>query len=345
MRRILGFVALAVLIAGLVLGYLYWKRVLEVNTSMKRNETRVLFIPTGATYQEVMDSLKAGDMIKNYKTFDWVAEKKNYPKLIKAGRYELRGYMTNNELVNQLRAGDQQPLHLTLNNISGIYQLAGVLGKKLEADSISFLNLFRSEESLSAFGVNPHSLTAYFLPNTYEVWWNTSPAAFLKRMRKEFDAYWTEERMEKARQLGLTPIEVVTLASIVESETVKQNEQPRVAGLYLNRLRINMRLQSDPTVIYAIKVDQPQVQIKRVLNRHLKYDSRFNTYIYSGLPPGPIRIPELSAIDAVLNHEEHSYLYMAADPARPGYHNFASNLRQHNINARKYQNWANRAGL
>ena len=345
MRRILGFSALALLITGLILAYVFWNRILAVNTKMKANETRVLYIPTGASFSEVLDSLESGDVVKNYQSFQWVAEKKNYPELIKAGRYELRGKMTNNELVNQLRSGDQQALHLTLNNISGIHELAGVLGDKLEPDSLSFLNLFQSEEALSAFGVDPLSLTAYFLPNTYEVWWNTSPAAFLKRMRYEFDNYWTESRKSKAEDLGLNPIEVVTLASIVESETVKQDEQARVAGLYLNRLRINMRLQSDPTVIYAIKVDQPQVQIRRVLNRHLKYDSKFNTYIYSGLPPGPIRIPELSAIEAVLDHEDHSYLYMAADPSRPGYHNFASNLRQHNINARKYQNWANRAGL
>ncbi len=345
MRKILGFGAVAILLAGLTVGYLYWKRVLAVNTNMKRNETRVLFIPTGATFEEVVDSLNSGDIVKNLKTFRWVADKKNYPELVKAGRYELRGHMTNNELVNQLRAGDQQALHVTLNNISGIYQLAGVLGDKLEPDSLSFLNLFKSEESLSAFGVDPYTLTAYFLPNTYEVWWNTSPAAFLKRMRREFDEFWTEERRLKAAELGLTPIEVVTLASIVESETVKKDEQPRVAGLYLNRLKKNMRLQSDPTVIYAIKLDQPQVQIKRVLNRHLTYDSKFNTYKYAGLPPGPIRIPELTAIDAVLNHENHSFIFMAADPSRPGYHNFATNLRQHNINARKYQNWANRNGL
>ena len=345
MRRILGFIALAVLLGGLVLGYLYWKRVLDINTNMKRNETRVLFIATGATFQDVVDSLKAADLLKNYKTFNWVAEKKNYPELVKAGRYELRGRMTNNELVNQLRSGDQQPIHLTLNNISGIYELAGVLGRKLEPDSLSFLNLFQSQESLSAFGVNPQTLTAYFLPNTYEVWWNTSPTAFLKRMRKEFDKFWDESRSGKAEKLGLTPIEVVTLASIVESETVMPDEQPRVAGLYVNRLERNMRLQSDPTVIFAIKMDQPHLQIKRVLNRHLKYDSPFNTYQNAGLPPGPIRIPELRAIDAVLNKENHAYIFMAADPDRPGYHNFATNLRQHNINARKYQNWANRQGL
>lgn len=345
MRRILGFVALAVLVAGLVLGYLYWKRILDVNTRMKRNETRVLFVPTGASFEEVMDSLKAGDILENYNTFRWVAEKKNYPQLVKAGRYELRGHLTNNELVNQLRSGDQQPIHITLNNISGIYQLAGVLGDKLEPDSLSFLNLFQSEDALSAFGITPESLTAYFLPNTYEVWWNTSPAAFLKRMRKEFDGFWTEERLQKAEKLHLTPVQVVTLASIVESETVRPDEQPRVAGLYVNRLKRNMLLQSDPTVIYAIKIDQPHVQIRRVLNVHLAYDSPFNTYRNPGLPPGPIRIPELRAIDAVLNKEDHSYIFMAADPDRPGYHNFATTLRQHNINARKYQNWANRQGL
>ena len=341
----MGFVALGILIAGLVVGYLYWKRVLDINTQMKRNETRVLYIPTGATYQDVLDSLRAGEFLKNYQTFNWVAEKKNYPQLVKAGRYELRGHLTNNQLVNKLRAGDQQALHLTLNNISGIYELAGVLGEKLEPDSLSFLNLFRSEEALSAFGVNPNTLTAYFLPNTYEVWWNTSPAAFLKRMRREFDQFWTDQRKAQAEKMNLTPIEVVTLASIVESETVQPSEQPTVAGLYINRLRRNMRLQSDPTVIYAIRLDNPQVQIRRVLNRHLRYESPYNTYLNAGLPPGPIKIPELATVDAVLNYEKHNYIFMAADPERPGFHNFASNLRQHNINARKYRNWANRAGL
>ncbi len=326
-------------------GYLYWKRVLAINTTMGGDNKVELLIPTGSVYADVLDSLEANDVLKNIRTFKWVAEKKNYSQLVKPGRYVLEGGMTNNELVNKLRAGDQDPLMLTLHDISGIHQLAGTLGSKLEPDSTTFLNLFKADDALSAFGVNSNTVTAYFLPNTYEVWWDTSPAAFLQRMHKEFHKFWTEERMAKAKKLGLTPIEVVTLASIVEKETVKGDEKPVVAGLYLNRLERGMRLESDPTVIYGIRRDNPNMQIYRVYNKHLAYDSPYNTYRNTGLPPGPIKIPALSSIDAVLNHKEHNYIFMAADPERPGYHNFATTLRQHIVNANKYRRWASEAGI
>ncbi|MDZ7846252.1 MAG: endolytic transglycosylase MltG [Owenweeksia sp.] len=340
MKKILRIALLLAIAAMVVFAYLDYKRLLAINTTMGQNQTRVLYIPTGATFQDVTDSLQSKGILKNMNTFKWVAKKKSYPSLVKPGRYELRGHLTNNELVNKLRSGDQDPMHLTLHNISGIYQLAGQLGRKLEPDSISFLDLFNSKDALSAFGVDPNTLTAYFLPNTYEVWWDTSPTAFLRRMRQEFDRFWTEERLAKAKKLKLSPIEVVTLASIVESETVRNDEKPTVAGLYLNRLERGMRLQSDPTVIYALKRDDPKVKIPRVYYRHLSYESPFNTYQNAGLPPGPIKIPTHSSIEAVLNPASHNYVYMAADPDRPGYHSFASNLRQHNVNARKYREWA-----
>jgi len=334
-----------VLAVGAWIGYGYYKKVWAVNTTMDSDEEVIFYVPTGATYPEVIDSLQSADILKDLEDFEWVAEKKNYPSLVKPGRYLLKGKMTNNELVNKLRAGDQDPIRITLHNISGIYELAGQLGQKLEPDSLSFLSLFKSSEALSAFGVDEQTVTAYFLPNTYEVWWNTSATAFLKRMRKEFDKYWTESRIQKANQLDLTPVEVVTLASIVEKETVKPDEKPMVAGLYLNRLERGMLLQSDPTSVYGYKLDYPNQVIKRVYNKHIRYDSPYNTYIYAGLPPGPIKIPALSSVDAVLDYDDHNYIFMAADPDRPGYHNFATNLRQHNINARKYQQWANRAGV
>lgn len=345
MKKIIYALLVVLLLAGIYFGYLYYKRVLAINTTMDGDETAVLLIPTGSRYPEVLDSLESGNILKNTKTFEWVAEKKNYPQLVKPGRYVLKGGMTNNELVNKLRAGDQDPLRITLHDISGIHQLAGTLGAKLEPDSIAFLNLFKADEALSAFGVSSNTVTAYFLPNTYEVWWDTSPAAFLQRMRKEFNKFWDEERVRKAQQLGLSPIDVVTLASIVEKETVKGDEKPIVAGLYLNRLKRGMRLESDPTVIYGIRRDNPNMQIYRVYNKHLAYQSPYNTYRNAGLPPGPIKIPALSSIDAVLNHARHNYIFMAADPERPGYHNFASNLRQHTINANKYRRWANEAGI
>lgn len=333
------------LLVAVYFGYDYWKRIQAVNTTMEDGEEVVLLIPSGATYQDALDSLTANNILKDEKSFAWVADKKTYPDLVKPGRYVLEGGMSNNELVNKLRSGDQTPLKLTLHDISGIYELSGKLGHQLEPDSISFLQLFKSEDALSAFGVKPQDVTAYFLPNTYEVWWNTSPTAFLRRMHREFDKFWTEARQQKAKQLGLTPIEAVTLASIVEKETVKPDEKPVVAGLYLNRLRKGMLLQSDPTAVYGYKLSYPHEKIRRVYNKHIRYDSPYNTYLYRGVPPGPIKIPALSSIEAVLNYDEHNYIYMAADPSRPGYHNFATNLRQHNINAQKYRNWANRTGV
>lgn len=345
MKKIIVIAIVALLIIGGLIGYDYYQRVWAVNTVMSEGEERVLFIPTGASYSEVLDSLVALEVLKDLEDFKWVADKKNYPSLVKSGRYVLEGPMTNNELANKLRSGDQDAVKLTLHNISGIYELAGKLGAKLESDSSSFLSLFKSEEALSAFGVEPRTVTAYFLPNTYEVWWNTSATAFLKRMRREFDRYWTPERSEKAEKQGLTPIEAITLASIVEKETVQSDEKPLVAGLYLNRLKKNMLLQSDPTAVYGYKLDYPAEKIRRVYNKHINYDSPFNTYLYQGLPPGPIKIPSLSTVEAVINPAEHDYIFMAADPDRPGYHNFATNLRQHNQNARKYRNWANRTGV
>ncbi len=345
MKKVLRIIAALLLLLGLYIGYDYYRKVWAVNTTMKKDEQKVLYIYSGASYQEVLDSLRAKDILRKVDNFDWVARKKNYPSLVKPGRYVLEGKMTNNKLVNKLRAGDQDPIRITLHDISGIYELAGKLGHQLEPDSLSFLTLFESSDALSAFGVDKNTVTAYFLPNTYEVWWNTSATAFLKRMRQEFDRFWTEARLNKAAALELSPVEAVTLASIVEKETVQPDEKPMVAGLYLNRLKRGMLLQSDPTSVYGYKLDHPHETIRRVYNKHIRYDSPYNTYIYPGIPPGPIKIPALSSIDAVLNHSDHNYIFMAADPERPGYHNFATNLRQHNINARKYRNWANRAGV
>lgn len=346
MKKKIVLIVLVVIIAACgILGYTYYRRILAVNVKLKPGQTFELLIPTGADYNAVLDSLTSNDILKHVKTFEWVADKKNYPSLVKPGRYVLVPGMTNNELVNKLRSGDQSPVQLTLHNISGIYELSGRLAETLEGDSLSFLNLLRSDESLSAFGVSSNTVTAYFLPNTYELWWNTSPTALLKRMRQEFDRFWNEERQRKAEKLKLTPIEVVTLASIVEKETNRNDEKPSVAGLYVNRIHKNMKLQSDPTVIYGIVQDNPHTKITRVYYKHLRYDSPYNTYMYPGLPPGPIKIPELSTVDAVLNRQKHEYIFMVADPDRPGYHTFARTLAEHERNRRKYIDWANRNGV
>ncbi len=345
LRKIIFGILAVLMVGGGIFAFVFYQRIFAPNVDLGDKETFFLKIPTGATYEWVLDSLSENEILKKQKGFDWVADRKNYPSLVKAGRYEIPNGMSNNDLVNKLRSGDQDPIQLTLNNLSGIYKLSGELGEVLEPDSLDFLQLLESEAALSAFGVNPKTVSAYFLPNTYEVWWNTSPSAFLQRMHREFDNYFDEERKRKAKKLNLNPIEVVTLASIVQSETAMNDEKPIVAGLYLNRLRRGIKLQSDPTSVYGYLLDHPTEQIRRVYYKQTRYDSEFNTYIYGGLPPGPIRIPDLSSIEAVLNPADHGYIFMAADPERSGYHNFAKTNAQHTRNARKYREWANRAGV
>ena len=343
MKKLIVVVVLLLVAFGLYWGYGYYQKVFEPNTRLDKNfELRV---PEGSSFQSVLDTLSRRQVLDNVESFKWVAEKKGYPQRIRAGRYLIKPGWNNNEIVNKLRSGAQDPVKLVLHDISGVYELAGKLGKKLEPDSVEFLELLTSAEKLKTYEVNPQTATAYFLPNTYEVYWTLSPEAFMSRMRDEFYRFWTDERLRKAREMNLTPVEVVTLASIVEKETVKPDEKKEVAGLYYNRIRKGMKLQSDPTVIYAINMDHPTRTIQRVYYKDLAYSSPYNTYQNPGLPPGPIKIPALSSIDAVLNYAHHDYIFMVADPERPGYHSFATTLRGHEINRRKCINWLNEDAL
>jgi UPF0755 protein len=241
--------------------------------------------------------------------------------------------MNNNEIINLLRSGRQSPVRLTFNNIKYKEHLAGRIGMQLEADSAELLKLLNSREALSKYDVTPDQALAFILPNTYEFLWNTSASEFLDRMYKEFNRFWTEERRKKAADLSLRPVEVGILASIVESETNKWDEMSRVAGVYINRLRKGMLLQADPTARYA--ANDPS--IRRVLNRHLAIDSPFNTYIYAGLPPGPICMPSIRTIDKVLDYEQHDYIFFCAKEDFSGYHVFAKTNAQHEQNARRYR--------
>ncbi len=328
---------------GAYLGYGYYQKVFQPNTRLDENFE--LLIPSGATFDIVVDSLTENKVLKNMDDFSWVAQKKNYPKKIRPGRYIIKPGLNNNDLVNKLRSGAQDPVKLVLHDISGVYELAGKLSKKLQPDSVEFLEFLKSEERLMPYEVNPLTATAYFLPNTYELYWTLSPEDIMSRMRDEFYRFWTDERLGKAKEMGLTPVEIITLASIVEKETVKSDEKDEVAGLYYNRIKKGMKLQSDPTVIYAINLDFPKRKISRVYFKDLAYDSPFNTYQNRGLPPGPIKIPALSTVDAVLSYARHDYIFMVADPERPGYHNFATTLRGHEINRRKYIRWLNQNGI
>ncbi len=327
-KFIIIFFALAFIVIGIRAWQLY-QYIFQEN--VKSNY--ILYIPKDATFAQVTDSLTIHNILISEKAFNWVSKKKNYREAIKPGRYLLKKGMNTNQIVNVLRSGIQEPVNLTFSNVRFKEDLAGKVSKYIWADSLSILNLFSNDKLIVEYGFTPETFRTMFIPNTYQFYWTTSAKEFAQRMKKEYDKFWTEKRKEKAKQIGLSPQEVIILASIVESETVKPDEMKRIAGLYLNRLKRGILLQADPTVKYAVG----DYSIKRVLNKHLEIDSPYNTYKYAGLPPGPIMFPEISAIDAVLNYEKHSYIYMCAKEDFSGYHNFAKTLAQHNRNAAKYR--------
>lgn len=293
----------------------------------------ILIIPQNAGLEQVVDSLKATDALVSYKAFIWVAKKKKYDKLVRPGRYLVEKGKNNNEIINMLRIGKQQPVDVTFNNIRFKEQFAGAVSKYIEADSLQVLGIFSDTAQIREFGFTPETFIAMFIPNTYEVLWTTSTLSFVRRMKIEYDNFWNENRRAKAEQIGLSPIEASVLASIVQEETNKNEEKPIVAGLYLNRLKRGIPLQADPTVRFAVG----DFTIKRILNSHLETESPYNTYKYAGLPPGPINFPEISSIDAVLNFKKTDYLYMCAKEDFSGYHNFARTLADHTRNAERYR--------
>ena len=298
----------------------------------------VLLIHKENTYDDLLQKLEHDKVLNNIKAFKWVAKKKNYAGNVKPGRYELQQNMTTNALVNKLRIGAQDPVDVTFNNVRIKEELAGKVSTYIWADSVSVLDLFSDEKQIEEWGFDTATFRCMFIPNTYEMYWTTLASDFAKRMHQEYQRFWNDERLQKAKALELTPVEVSILASIVQSETAKNDELQRVAGLYINRLQRGILLQADPTVKYAVG----DFSIKRVLNKHLAVDSPYNTYKYAGLPPGPICFPSTAAIDAVLNYEKHNYIYMCAKDDFSGYHSFAATLAQHNRNAAKYRAALNR---
>ncbi len=327
-KFIIIFFAIAFIIVG-IRAYQLYQYIFAENVKKEY----VLLIPEDATYNQVTDSLKLNDVLNNYKAFKWVSKKKNYHDAIKPGRYVLELGMNTNQVVNMLRGGLQKPVDVTFSNIHFKEELAGKVSKYIQADSLSILTLFSDKSKIEGYGFTPETFRAMFIPNTYEFYWTTTADEFAERMHKEYERFWNEERRNKAKEIGLTPVEVTILASIVQSETAKNDELERIAGLYINRLKRGQLLQADPTVKYAVG----DFSLKRILNSHLEIESPYNTYKYAGLPPGPINFPEVSSIDAVLNYEKHNYIYMCAKPDFSGYHNFAATLAQHNRNAAAYR--------
>lgn len=343
LKKILAAIAIIGLLVSAYFAYFVYGVMLSPNTAFN-NEEAYIFIPTNASYTEVRAQLQP--LLKDIDKFDALAEQKKYTNNIKAGRFLIKKGMNNNDIINSIRSKNV-PLKIAFNNQERIEDLAGRIAFQIEVDSLSLLQSMTNVEFLSKNGFTKQTALAMYVPNSYEVYWNTSADAFRDKMLKEYNRFWTKTRLEKAKQLNLTPNEVVSLAAIVHKETAKVDERPRVAGVYLNRIKTGMPLQADPTVIYAVKKESGDFNriIKRVLYKDLEIDSKFNTYKYSGIPPGPIFMPDVSAIDAVLNAEKHSYYYFVANVKNFGYHKFAKTLSQHNANKREYVAWINKQGV
>ncbi|NCD71899.1 endolytic transglycosylase MltG [Mucilaginibacter agri] len=311
-------------------GVFYYLRYFGPNVTDKQE---YLYIHTGATYKDVYDSIRTKEIVKDTTTFNWAAQNMNYTTRVKPGRYHLHSGMSNRRLINMLASGTQEPVTVSFHNLRLKTQFAGFIAKKIEPDSLSILRLLDSTEYVQKFGFTTEDVYTMFLPNSYQMYWNTSPEKFFNRMYANYEKFWTPARKQQAAAINLTPVQVSILASIVDAEALHDDEMPRIAGLYLNRLNKGMKLQADPTVIFATG----DFTIKRVLNKYLVNPSPYNTYVHTGLPPGPVMMPSVAAVKAVLNHEKHNYLYMCAKEDFSGYHNYATNEADHRANARRFQ--------
>ncbi|NRA92891.1 MAG: endolytic transglycosylase MltG [Psychroserpens sp.] len=342
-KKILWAVALIGLVVAGYFAHFVYSAMFEPNTSFNNNEAYI-YIETGADYNSVRSQLEP--LLEDIDKFDALASQKKYTTNIKAGRFMIKKGMSNNDIINSIRSNNL-PIKLSFNNQESLEKLAGRISKQIEVDSLSILESMKNPEFLKSSGFSNETALGMYIPNSYEFFWNSSADQFRDRMLKEYNRFWNSDRNSKAEAMGYSRDEVMTLASIVYEESKQAEEQPKIAGVYVNRLRIGMPLQADPTLKFAA-YKLPQYQntvIKRVLNVHKEIDSPYNTYKNPGLPPGLITMPDISAIDAVLNYEKHKFLYFAADAKRVGYHKFAKTLAQHNVNARDYQRYLSSQGI
>ena len=302
------------------------------NILVERNN-KMFIIRPGTTYRKILEDLGKGNYVNDMVSFSFLARLSGYDKNIMPGRFILRSGMTNLEAIKVLKSGKQEPVKITFSYVRSQHELAEKLTKNIGVSPDEFEEALEDFVEKNKEGFTRENVRCMFLPNTYEVYFNVIPEELIERMHLEFKKFWNEERLAKATKIGLNPIEVSILASIVQAETLKQDEAPTIAGLYINRLKKDIALQADPTLVYA----SGDFSLKRIYNVHKEIDSPYNTYKYPGLPPGPINIPQIATIDAVLNFKESNYFYMCAKEDFSGYHNFAANLSDHSMNARKYQ--------
>lgn len=319
----------------------YFYQVFNTPNILVDKEDALIAIPSGSTFKNVQTLLYDGGYVRDPVSFGFLAKLKNYDKLVKPGLYALDAEMSNSNAINLLRSGQQTPINITFNNVRLLSELPEKITANLEITAEDFTKALNDSTVMASFDFDTANYLNMFIPNTYQVYWTIKPQELLERMNSEYTIFWNKERLAKADNLELTAREVSTLASIVQSETAKIEEARRISGLYINRLERGIPLQADPTLIFAAQ----DFTIKRVLNKHREIESPYNTYKYTGLPPGPIRMAGGHYIDAVLDFEEHKYIYMCAKSDFSGYHEFATNLTAHMRNARKYQRALNEARI
>lgn len=333
--KIIISISIIILGIGGFMGLKFYKAYFAPNVN---GNHQYLYLKTGSTYEDLLANLQSKAILKDFDSFKQAAEKMKLSSSLKPGRYRLKGGLSNRSFINMLKSGNQDPVKLKFQNIRKKENFAAYMAKNMEADSLAFISVLDSAELLAKYGFTKENSYTLFIPNTYEMYWNIKPIDFFEKMQKEYVKFWNADRKQKAAKLNLSPIQVSILASIVDAEALYDKEMPIIAGLYLNRLNRGILLQADPTVIFA----NNDFTVKRVTNRLLEVDSKYNTYKYQGLPPGPIMMPSINAIDAVLNREVNNYIYMCAKEDFSGYHNFAETKEQHELNAKKYRDALNK---
>ncbi|GGB99988.1 endolytic transglycosylase MltG [Dyadobacter sediminis] len=331
------FVTLAILTTTFT--FYFWQIFKTPNLQVDKQTSFALLIPEGATYKTVLDTLNKHEVINDHISFQFLAKLLKYPDKVKPGRYVIKPNSNNYIVIKKLISGNQDAVRLTFNNIRLKEDLIKRIGNRFEFGEDNFRKALNSPEVCRKYGLDTLTIVSMFLPNTYDIYWTTGTEKFLDRMHSEYKKFWTDEKIAKAKEIGLTPVQVSILASIVEEEQARKvDERPKVAGLYINRLHAQMPLQADPTIKFALQ----NFGIKRILNDQLRIISPYNTYVNVGLPPGPIRVADLNSLNAVLNYDKHDYVYMCAKADLSGYHAFATNYTDHLNNARMYQAELNR---
>lgn len=342
LKKIITITSVILISILMIYGLVLLRKIFSANTKFTDNEMYV-YIPTNSKYEDVKKII--APYVENMDRFEMVANKRGYTDNVISGRFLFTKGMNSYEMVKTVRLNSA--VKLAFNNQERVENLAGRIGSQIEADSLSLLTSFKDSIFLKENGFNEENVLVMFIPNTYEIYWNTTAEKFRDKMIKEYRNFWNKERIAKAQKQGLTPIKATILASIVHKESVKKDERPRIAGVYLNRLRAGMPLQADPTVIFAMKKksnDFNQV-IKRVFYNDLTMSHPYNTYMNVGLPPGPIAMPDITALEAVLDPEKNNFIYFCASVERFGYHEFAETLEEHSKNAKKYSDWINSQGV